>query len=241
MPVHLYGQVADMDRINAIANKHGIPVIEDAAQAIGAEYRGKKAGSFGDYGCFSYYPTKNLGAAGDAGIIVTNDDTNAENLRMLRVHGQSGKYSHKTVGYNSRMDSIQAAVLLVKMKYLEQWSKKRIFHADKYDAAFADVANLTTPTRKDYATFHIYNQYTLASPNRENILEGLQKAGIGYCVYYPIPFHKQECFRDLGYGANDLPVSSQAADEVFSLPIYPDMTEEEQAEVISVVSALAGA
>lgn len=240
MPVHLFGQLADMDAILAIAQKHGIPVVEDAAQAIGAEYKGKPAGSIGDIGCFSFYPTKNLGAAGDAGIISTNSDDLFENCKMLRVHGQSGKYEHKTVGYNSRLDTMQAAVLLVKLPYLREWSEKRIEHAKIYDTAFADVAHIRTPVVKDYSTFHIYNQYTLASPKRDAIVAGLKEANIGHCVYYPIPFHKQECFADLGYKPDDLPESSKAADEVFSIPIYPELTADEQQEVIATITQLAG-
>jgi dTDP-4-amino-4,6-dideoxygalactose transaminase len=239
MPVHLFGQVADMDPIMEIARAHNLTVVEDAAQAIGAEYKGRPAGSIGDFGCFSFYPTKNLGAGGDAGMIVTNDENNAAACRMLRVHGQSGKYEHKVVGYNSRLDTIQAAILLVKLPYLRRWSEERIKHAKVYDDAFAGVANLTTPVVKDYTTFHIYNQYTLLSPFRDKILAGLKQANIGHCVYYPIPFHKQECFASLGYQPDQMPVSSRCADQVLSIPIYPDLTAEEQAEVIDAVKKLA--
>jgi dTDP-4-amino-4,6-dideoxygalactose transaminase len=239
MPVHLFGQVCDMDRISEIASKHGIKVVEDAAQAIGSEYKGKPAGSFGDLGCFSFYPTKNLGAAGDAGIIVSDDEDLSDRCSMLRVHGQKGKYSHAVVGYNSRLDTMQAAVLLVKLRYLREWSEKRIAHARRYDEAFAGVDNIRTPVVKDYTTFHIYNQYTLASPRRDRILEGLDKRGIGYCVYYPIPFHSQECFADLKYEDKDFPVSTRVAREVFSIPIYPELIETEQDEVIRAVTELA--
>lgn len=235
MPVHLFGQVADMDPIMEIARKHNLKVVEDAAQAIGAEYNGRPAGSIGDFGCFSFYPTKNLGAGGDAGIVVTNDDAGCERLKMLRVHGQSGKYEHRFIGYNSRLDSIQAAMLLVKLPHLRTWSEKRAAHAKVYDEAFKGVAGIATPAVKDYTTFHIYNQYTLASPKRDSVLEGLKENGIGYCVYYPIPFHKQECFSSLGYKPGQLPVSTKAAGEVFSIPIYPELTEKEQAEVIDTV------
>ena len=238
MPVHLFGQIADMDPIMKIARDHGLKVVEDAAQAIGAEYKGKPAGSIGDFGCFSFYPTKNLGAGGDAGIVVTSDDAGYERLKMLRVHGQSGKYEHKFIGYNSRLDSIQAAILLVKLPHLRTWSEKRAQHASVYDEAFQNVTGLTTPKVKDYTTFHIYNQYTLASPQRDAILEGLKNEGIGYCVYYPIPFHSQECFASLGYKPGQLPVSGKAASEVFSIPIYPELTEKEQAEVIDVVTGI---
>ena len=238
MPVHLFGQIADMDPILAMAQKHKIAVVEDAAQAIGAEYKGRKAGSMGELGCFSFYPTKNLGAAGDAGIITTNDEKLFEACKMLRLHGQSGKYEHKIVGYNSRLDTLQAAVILVKMPYLKRWSEARQKHAKAYDAAFAGVDGLRTPVVKDYTTFHIYNQYTLASPKRDRIVTGLNEAKIGNCVYYPIPFHKQACFSPLGYKPGQLPESSRAANEVFSIPIYPELTAEEQEEVIGTVMSL---
>ena len=235
MPVHLFGQVADMDPIMEIAHKHDLKVVEDAAQAIGAEYKGRPAGSVGDFGCFSFYPTKNLGAGGDAGIIVTRDDAGFERLKMLRVHGQSGKYEHRFVGYNSRLDSIQAAILLVKLPHLRTWSEQRAQHASVYDEAFHGISGLATPVVKDYTTFHIYNQYTLASPKRDAILKGLKEEGIGHCIYYPIPFHRQECFAPLGYQPGQLPVSGKAASEVFSIPVYPELTEKEQAEVIDAV------
>ena len=238
MPVHLFGQVADMDPIMEVARKHKIAVVEDAAQAIGSEYKGRKAGSIGEIGCFSFYPTKNLGAAGDAGIITTNDERLYEACKMLRLHGQSGKYEHKIVGYNSRLDTLQAAVILVKMPHLHGWSQARQKHAKVYDEAFAGVDGIRTPVVKDYTTFHIYNQYTLASPKRDQIVAGLNEAKIGNCVYYPIPFHKQECFGALGYRPTDLPESTRAANEVFSIPIYPELTADEQQEVIRTVTSL---
>jgi dTDP-4-amino-4,6-dideoxygalactose transaminase len=240
MPIHLFGQVADMDPILAIAKKHNLVVVEDAAQAIGAEYKGRRAGSIGDFGCFSFYPTKNLGAAGDGGMITCNDDTNAESCRMLRVHGSKPKYYHKVVGYNSRLDTIQAALLLVKLRYLKQWSQKRIKHARVYDEAFGDVENVRTPIRRDSSTFHIYNQYTVAVPNRAELQAGLREAGIGSDIYYPVAFHRQECFASLGYKPDDFPVSSQASGEVLALPIYPELTETEQQEVIAAVKRLVG-
>lgn len=238
MPVHLFGQVADMDAIMEIGYRHNIAVVEDAAQAIGAEYKGRMAGSIGDIGCFSFYPTKNLGAAGDAGIITTDDETLYQACMMLRAHGQSGKYEHAVVGYNSRLDTLQAAVILVKMPYLRRWSEDRQKHAKVYDQAFEGIENLRTPVVKDYTTFHIYNQYTLASPKRDTIVAGLNEAKIGNCVYYPIPFHKQACFSNLGYKPDDLPESSKAADQVFSIPIYPELTDTEQQEVIRTVIGL---
>ncbi len=232
MPVHLFGQVADMDPILEIARKHNVKVVEDCAQAIGAEYKGRQAGSMGDFGCFSFYPTKNLGAAGDAGIIVTNTDQGNADCRSLRAHGENPKYFHRVVGYNSRLDTIQAAVLLVKLPYLKKWSEKRREHAHRYTDALKGIPGLRLPAEKAYSTFHIYNQYTLASSQRKKVEAGLQAAGIGVMIYYPLPFHKQDCFANLGYQPTDFPISSRAADEVFSIPIYPELSEAEQQEVI---------
>ena len=235
VPVHLFGQVADMDPIMAIARKHNLKVVEDGAQAIGAEYKGRTAGGIGDYGCFSFYPSKNLGAGGDGGIIVTNGAENIDLLRILRNHGAKPKYYHRIVGYNSRLATIQAAILLVKMPHLKKWSEKRVEHAKIYDREFADLKNLTRPKVMDYSTFHIYNQYTIAVPNRDEVMAKLKEAGIGFDIYYPVPFHAQECFASLGFKPAQFPRSAKAAAEVLSLPIYPEMTTEEQAEVIEVV------
>lgn len=237
MPVHLFGQIADMDPIMAIAKAHKLIVIEDAAQAIGAQYKGRPAGSFGDFGCYSFYPTKNLGGAGDGGLIVTKTEENYEACRMLRLHGQSGKYEHKIVGYNSRLASLQAAVLLVKLEYLHKWSEQRQAHAAIYDEALAGVADLTTPHRAEYSDFHIYNQYTLASPKREQVLNTLAEVKIGHCVYYPLAFHLQECFADLGYDPEAFPVTRRASAQVFSIPVFPELTPDEQDEVIRVLKS----
>ncbi len=239
MPVHLFGQVADMDPILAIARKHNLKVVEDCAQSIGAEYKGKPAGSMGDLGCFSFFPSKNLGAGGDAGIIVTNDETLYDLCKILREHGQKPQYYHRIVGYNSRLDTLQAAILLVKLPHLRKWSEKRVEHARRYDKEFAGVPGLKTPRMMPSTTFHIYNQYTLASPKRQRIFEGLRAAGIGTAIYYPVPFHKQECFAYLGYKPGDFPESNEAGDEVFSIPVYPEMTDAEQTEVITAVKRLA--
>ncbi len=235
IPVHLFGQVADMDPILEIAKKHNLKVIEDAAQAIGAKYKGKPAGSMGDYGCFSFYPSKNLGAGGDGGIITTNTKENFDLLTILRNHGAEPKYYHKIIGFNSRLASIQAAILLVKMPHLQKWSEKRIEHAKIYDNAFADVAAITTPKVMDYSDFHIYNQYTIAVSDRDAVVAKLREAKIGSDIYYPVPFHTQECFADLGYKAEDFAVTNKAADSVLSIPIYPEMTSEEQQTVIKAV------
>jgi len=235
MPVHLYGQMAEMDAILAIARRHKIAVIEDAAQAIGAEYKGHRAGSMGDLGCFSFYPSKNLGGGGDGGMIVTDNDDFAKACRSLRVHGENPKYYHHTVGYNSRLHTLQAAMLLVKLPHLRAWSEKRREHARIYDRAFEGITSLRVPVVKDYSNFHIYNQYTIASPRRDKIIEALQKAEIGHCIYYPLPFHLQKCFAELGYAQDAFPVSGRSALEVISIPIYPEMTDEEQQQVIETV------
>jgi dTDP-4-amino-4,6-dideoxygalactose transaminase len=238
MPVHLFGQTADMDPIMEIAKRHSLKVVEDAAQAIGAEYKGRKAGSIGNFGCFSFYPTKNLGAAGDGGMIVTNNEKSYELIRILRVHGAKPKYVHKIVGYNSRLATIQAAILLAKLPCLRKWSEQRVKHAQKYDKAFEGLTNLKRPVVKDYTTFHIFNQYTIAIPNRDEVTAKLQEAGIGFETYYPIPFHKQECFAHLRCDPDAFPVANQAGKEVLSLPIYPELTEAEQDEVINIIIKL---
>ncbi len=238
MPVHLFGQMADMDPIMEIARAHNLVVVEDAAQAIGAEYKGRKAGSIGDFGCFSFYPSKNLGAGGDGGMIVTNSDENYELCRILRVHGAKPKYYHKIVGYNSRLATIQAAMLLVKLPHLQSWSEKRIAHAKIYDAAFRGIERLKTPVVKDYTTFHIFNQYTIGIPNRDKVMAQLKGAGIGCEIYYPVPFHRQECFAYLNYSPDDFPFSNIASSEVLSIPVYSELTPEEQQEVIEAVTRI---
>jgi dTDP-4-amino-4,6-dideoxygalactose transaminase len=239
IPVHLFGQCADMDPIMEIARARQLVVIEDAAQAIGSEYRGRKAGSIGDMGAFSFYPTKNLGGAGDGGMITTTSDDYADACRMIRVHGAKRKYYHDMVGLNSRLDTLQAAVLLVKSKYLHDWSLKRQQWAKRYNDAFKASEAIRTPVIRDYATFHIFNQYTIAVNNRDEVVDGLRTAEIGCMIYYPVPFHKQPCFSYLGHAPDEFPVSSRAAESVLSLPVYPEMTQDEQDEVIEAVIKLA--
>jgi dTDP-4-amino-4,6-dideoxygalactose transaminase len=233
MPVHLFGQCADMDPIMEVARKHDLKVIEDAAQAIGAEYKGKKAGAIGDFGCFSFFPSKNLGGAGDGGMVVINDPEMAEMVRILRAHGAKPKYYHSTIGYNSRLDTIQAAILSVKLKYLDDWTKKRREHAEVYNSAFKDL-DMITPKEENF-NYHIYNQYTIAVKNRDELRNYLKEKQIGHDTYYPVPLHLQECYRFLGYKKGDLPVSEKKAEEVVSIPIYPELTEEEQDYVISTI------
>ncbi|MCK4605717.1 MAG: DegT/DnrJ/EryC1/StrS family aminotransferase [candidate division Zixibacteria bacterium] len=235
MPVHLYGQVADMDPIMEIAGRHGLKVVEDAAQAIGAEYKGRKAGSIGDFGCFSFFPSKNLGAGGDGGMIVTREESNYDLCRWLRVHGAKRKYYHDMVGYNSRLATIQAAILLIKLGHLRKWSVQRIEHARLYDQAFEGLEGVRTPTVRDDSTFHIYNQYTASFDRQADIQKALGEAQIGCVVYYPVPFHRQPCFDYLGHKPDEFPVSNQTSERVLSLPIYPELSGAEQNEVIDTV------
>ncbi|MBI5893921.1 MAG: DegT/DnrJ/EryC1/StrS family aminotransferase [Deltaproteobacteria bacterium] len=241
IPVHLYGQCADMKPIMEIANDYNIPVIEDAAQAIGAEYvlnsEIKRAGSMGLIGCFSFFPSKNLGGIGDGGMIVTSDNELAEKLKILRNHGAEPKYYHKIIGGNFRLDAIQAAVLLVKLKYLDNWHEARRKNADRYNEMFnnAKIPNLKTPIAiyKGAAKhYHIYNQYVIKAPQRNDLRAFLDKNDIAAEVYYPVPFHLQECFSYLGYKKGDFPFSEGAADDTLALPVYPEITEDMQKYVV---------
>jgi dTDP-4-amino-4,6-dideoxygalactose transaminase len=234
MPVHLYGQVAEMDEILKIAAKHKLPVVEDAAQAIGAEYKGKKAGRFGITGCYSFFPSKNLGAYGDGGLIVSNDDNLVETLRKLRVHGARPKYYHSIIGYNSRLDSIQAAVLLVKLKYLPKWHEARRQKAANYDKLLKDIEQVKTPFVHDY-NYHIYHQYTILAENRDGLKNHLKSREIGFDTYYPLPLHLQECYRNLNYKIGDLPVSEKLANLAISLPVFPELTDQEQEYVADTI------
>lgn len=239
MPVHLFGQCADMDAILEIANAHGVPVIEDAAQAIGATYPGaggvKQAGTMGLAGCYSFFPSKNLGCAGDGGMIVTNDDAFAAKLRMLRNHGMEPKYYHSMIGGNFRIDPIQAVVLSVKLPHLNDWHEARRRNADYYDTRFEDSP--VQPPKHVYGReHHIYNQYTLTVPqDRDGLRAFLNERSIGHDVYYPLPFHAQECFQYLGYTSGDFPVSEAVALETVALPIYPDLNEEQLACVADAI------
>lgn len=233
LPIHLFGQCADMDSIIDIARKHRLKVIEDAAQAIGGRYRDRMAGALGDAGCFSFYPTKNLGCAGDGGMVVTDDDGIADMVRILRVHGGRTDYLHEVIGYNSRLDTLQAALLSVKLPHLPGWTEARRQHAEKYDEAFSGLP-LKTPVAREWA-YHIYNQYTVAVEERDGLMDRFREKEIGYKVYYPVPFHMQECFHDLGYSKGDLPVCEKASSSVISIPIFGEMTDAEQDEVIEVV------
>ena len=239
MPVHLYGQSADMDPLTAIARQYGLKIIEDAAQAIGAEYKnGTRVGTIGDVGCFSFFPTKNLGAFGDAGLCTTNDPVLAESMRVLRVHGGKPKYFHAVIGGNFRIDELQAAVLRVKLKYLDGWTEGRQRNAAYYDSAFADAGlgeQLRTPFAiKGYR--HIFNQYVVRAQHRDALRQRLSERSIGSEIYYPVPLHLQQCFAYLGYRAGDFPQSERAAAETLALPIYPELEQEQLAHVVATIA-----
>ncbi|MCK4752003.1 MAG: DegT/DnrJ/EryC1/StrS family aminotransferase [Planctomycetes bacterium] len=224
MPVHLYGQVAEMDPIMEIAAKHNLAVIEDAAQSISSTYKGKKSGSIGTVGCFSFFPSKNLGGIGDGGMIVTNDEQLYNQLFIMRNHGSKPKYYHKFVGGNFRLDPIQAAALLVKLPHLDDWSEGRRRNAAYYNEKFEGTAVQTPYINPDCVT--IYNQYVIRVPKRDELIAHLREKSIGCEIYYPVPMHLQECFSYLGYKAGDFPESEKAANEVMALPIYPELTDE---------------
>ncbi len=242
MPVHLYGQSADMEPLMALAGEHGLKVIEDAAQAIGTEYRGGvRVGSIGDIGCFSFFPSKNLGAFGDAGLCTTRDPELAEKMRVLRVHGGKPKYFHALVGGNFRIDELQAAVLRVKLKYLDGWTAARQRNAAFYTAAFsaAGLGNRLTPPQSVAGQRHIFNQYIVRVRRRDALKAHLTACGIGTEIYYPVPLDRQECFESLGYPPGSFPESERAAAETLALPIYPELTEDQlQAVVASVAGFL---
>jgi dTDP-4-amino-4,6-dideoxygalactose transaminase len=251
IPVHLYGQMADMDAVMRVAEKHKLVVIEDAAQAIGAEYKGRRAGSFGHYGCFSFFPSKNLGAAGDGGMVVTREARRAENLIRLRAHGSQPKYYHQVIGGNFRLDTLQAAVVSAKLRHLDDWTTARQRNAERYRRLFAEtgleVAD-SSPHRlkqngpphlllpKVVADRHIFNQFVIRAARRDHLRTALQAKGIGTEVYYPVPLHLQECFSYLGYQAGSFPESELAAKETLALPIYPELTEQQARHVVQSIA-----
>jgi dTDP-4-amino-4,6-dideoxygalactose transaminase len=241
IPVHLFGQCTDMDPIKEQARNNSLWIIEDAAQAIGSDYIRNSAppqrvGSLGDLGCFSFYPSKNLGGFGDGGMVTTNDDELATKLRILRVHGAASKYYYQCIGINSRLDALQAAVLLVKFRHLEGWTAKRLKNAAYYDQLFDEIRHqelgIEIP-HVQYNNRHIYNQYVIRVSKRDELREFLSHEGIGTDVYYPLPLHLQECYRELGYGAGDFPHAEKAARETLALPIYPELTPKQQEYVVS--------
>jgi dTDP-4-amino-4,6-dideoxygalactose transaminase len=239
MPVHLYGQCADMDAITEIAARRGLTVIEDAAQAIGSEYHGRRAGSMGHYGCFSFFPSKNLGAAGDGGMVVTGDAETAEKLRMLRNHGMKPKYYHSILGGNFRFDTLQAAVVNVKFPHLDAWSASRQANATRYRRLFAEAGLVQSgamqlPVEVSHRR-HIYNQFVIRAERRDELLAHLKEHDIGSEIYYPVPLHLQQCFAQLGYREGDFPASEAAARETLALPIYPELTNEQAAYVVDCI------
>jgi dTDP-4-amino-4,6-dideoxygalactose transaminase len=234
MPVHLFGQCAEMAPIVELSERSGVPIVEDAAQAIGACYRGRPAGGIGAIGCFSFFPTKNLGAFGDAGLVTTTDGTIARRLRAIRQHGGEVKYHHDVVGANFRLDALQAAILRVKLPHLDGWTAARRRNAQRYEALFATAGlggTVGLPARAAEST-HIYNQFVIRVPERDRLRAHLQSSGIGTEVYYPVPLHLQPCFRELGYRTGSFPVAETAANEALALPIYGELTEAQQSWVV---------
>ncbi|MFO7606545.1 MAG: DegT/DnrJ/EryC1/StrS family aminotransferase [Desulfurivibrionaceae bacterium] len=226
IPVHLYGQMADMDPIMEIAERHAIPVIEDAAQAHGAEYKGRRAGSLGRAGCFSFYPGKNLGAWGEAGAVVTNDDKLAEQMRVFRDHGQQRKYHHSVIGWNSRMDGIQGAVLDVKLRHLPDWNEARRKNAEIYNSLLADLQVGALPHEAGYAR-HVYHIYPLRLKNRDQVFSRLAEKGISCGIHYPVPIHLQQAYSGMGWDKGSFPVAEMHAGEQLSLPMFPELTEQQ--------------
>lgn len=223
IPVHLFGQLTDMDAIKEVAAKYGLPVVEDACQAHGADYKGRRAGSFGAVGCFSFYPGKNLGAYGEAGAITTDDDELAHRIVSLRDHGQQKKYFHNLVGWNGRMDGVQAAILSVKLKHLEEWNNKRRSNAQLYDSLLNGTRHVVTPNEAAYGK-HVYHVYAVRVPNRDGVINSLQEKGVSTNIHYPLPIHLQEAYSSLRYKQGDFPVAERCAQEFLSLPMFPELT-----------------
>jgi len=244
LPVHLFGQCAAMDAIDYIASSHGVPVIEDAAQSIGADFGGRRAGSLGLMAAFSFYPTKNLGGAGDGGLITTSDAEIAGRLRAMRAHGAKKKYFHDTVGINSRLDSLQAAILLVKFRHLEKWTEARRGNAERYrqlfnESGLVDSGHITLP-QDNRAGRHVYNQFVIRAERRDGLTQYLKERGIGTEIYYPLPLHLQYCFGYLGYKRGQLPVSELASEEALAIPVYPELGAEAAGYVVESIGAFYG-
>ena len=240
MPVDLYGQSAEMDVIADIARRHGLAVIEDAAQAIGAEYHGHRAGSLADYGCFSFFPSKNLGGAGDGGMVVTRDAERAERLRVLRMHGSKPKYYHSLIGGNFRFDALQAVVISIKLRHLDHWTADRKANADRYRQLLAEReltgegGPVTVPTELP-GRRHIYNQFVIRVADRDRLMAYLKERNVGCEIYYPVPLHLQECFAYLGHREGDFPESERAARETLALPVYPELTDRQAEHVVETI------
>ncbi len=238
LPVHLYGQCVDMDPVLDLAQKYNLVVIEDAAQAIGSEYKGRRAGSMGDYGCFSFFPTKNLGGFGDGGMVTMNSEELYEQVKILRVHGSHSKYYHKMIGGNFRLDAIQAAVVLAKLKYLDKWTEKRRANAQTYNRLFKEMGmtdSLTLPS--EVIPHHVYNQYVIrVKDKRDELRSFLGENNISTEIYYPLPLHLQDCYLSLGYKKGNLPESEKAADETIALPIFPELTTDQLEYVVATIT-----
>lgn len=237
IPVHLFGQMADMDPIMAIAERYNLYVIEDAAQAIGAEYKGRRAGSIGHLGCFSFFPSKNLGGFGDGGMVVTNNAELADRVKLLRSHGARPKYYHKMVGGNFRLDALQAAVLRVKLKYLDNWTIARQRNAEQYQQLFTQAGIEASLPYVAEARRHVYNQFVIRVQSRDSLMEYLKQNGIGCEIYYPVPLHLQDCFSNLGYKYGDLPISEKASLETLALPIYPSLNKAQQQRIVATIGS----
>lgn len=235
IPVHLYGQAADMNEIMEIAKKHKLAVIEDCAQSLGAKYHGQQTGSIGHIAGLSFFPSKNLGAYGDGGMVLTNDEEMMKMVKMLRQHGQDKKYHHLKIGVNSRLDALQAAVLSVKLKHLEKWNQARQEKAGYYNQRFAGIGDIKIPQTRSYNEV-IYHQYTLRTAKRDALVEFLGQNGVPVAVHYPIPLHMQPAFEFLGHKNGSFPVAEEAASQVFSLPIYPEITREQQDRVVDAIA-----
>ncbi|MEW5764821.1 MAG: DegT/DnrJ/EryC1/StrS family aminotransferase [Acidobacteriota bacterium] len=234
LPVHLYGLCCDMDALNSLAKDWGLLVLEDACQAYGSSYKGRRAGVLGDMAGFSFFPTKNLGGAGDGGLVTTGDGALAEALRMWRVHGSRERYVHETIGYNSRLDEVQAAVLRVKLRHVDDWNRERARVAERYGQALEGIPGVAVP-RAPEGYVHIYHQYVIRTPERDALKAFLDGKGIGSMIYYPIPLHLQSCFRFLGYQEGAFPESEKAAAEVLALPVFAELREEEVQEVAQAI------
>ncbi len=243
LPVHLFGQMSELEPLLQLCERRGLALVEDAAQAIGAKAvvggEWRSAGTVGRVGCFSFFPTKNLGGYGDGGLVTTDDDTLAARLRKLRVHGSEQAYVHEEVGFNSRLDALQAAVLYAKLPYLSGWNERRRANAAWYDQRLRGLPGVRTPVARD-DRFHVYHQYTIRAERRDELKRHLDEQGVGSAVYYPVPLHLQPCFRDLGYSRGQLPEAERASREVLSLPIYAELTEEQRAEVAGAIESFYG-
>jgi len=235
LPVHIFGHPVNMNSLIEIADAHGIAVVEDCAQAFGAEIKGRKVGTFGSCGCFSFYPSKNLGGYGDGGLVITDDDEVAERIRMIRNHGSSGGYIHKKIGLNSRLDELQAAILRVKLKKIDHYNELRRQRAKYYYERLSHL--VTCPVEKE-GYYHVYHQYTIRTPLRDKLRENLNTKGISSVVYYPVPLHLQDALRFLGYHSGDFPVAEQISKEVLSLPIYPELPEDTQEMICHVIEEI---